>query len=235
MPNVPDIEGFREAQRRLVLNLGNDVTFYFPRELHYASAVYVDPESGEALDPLVSPSAITIPPSVTVKATVVNSFPAGEEQAVAKRAGIVDNSRVWLRIPEETYPSAIISARAFEVHSANYRIERMTFEGIASAVDRLYVEGELVGDISSELSAPVPSGAVVRFTPDLTEKFVAASGQTAFNVSAPYVAGSVSVFLDGMLLAEGASFDYTEGGGTLLTLLFTAMAGQVVIIKYIPL
>jgi len=241
MPEVPDIDGFREAQRRLVQYLGTPVTFHFASTYGYASGVYVDPETGTALDPLQAPSAIVVPPTITANATKINSFPSSEEQGVSQKMGIAENSRVWLRLNEGDYPSGVVGARAFVVHGETFRIDRVTYDGIGSSavasgvpgVDRVYFEGELTESLSTAIGPGIPSGGVIGTTGAIVrEDFNVASGQTAFNTSTAYAAGTPRVYMDGLLQRPGSGEDYTEGGGTLITLEYTPFAGQLVTIIY---
>lgn len=229
MPDLPDIEGFKEAQARLVSYLGNTVLFEFPVTYAYASGVYIDPESGVALDPTVSPTTTVQASAISVQATKVNSIPAIEEDGTSQRAGIIPQGKVWIRIPEGTYPSGILAAATFSVHDQRYIIERFSYDGIASAADRLYVMGELLDDGAGPVVAP--SGGVVGTVGAYTrEQFIATAGQTVFTTSVAFIPGSTWLFVDGV--NQSLVTDYSETPPQTVTITTPAEAGQVIQIRY---
>ena len=146
--NVPDAAGFRDAQERLVAGLGRDVTFNFAVSSSYASGVYVDPQTNLSLDPLATPSAsAAASASVSVRATVVRRVPtAAGNDGVSTPGGVIPQGKCWLRIPEGTYPASLTDAVTFDVGDERFSIQRFVRDGIAGALDRLYVEGELLSD-----------------------------------------------------------------------------------------
>ena len=151
MSNVPDLSGFRDAQERLVDGLGLDVTFHFTDVMTYASGVYLDPETGKPMDPLVSPSA-TAPASaaIVVRATVIRRIPqltrSGQNDGNATAGGIIPTGKAWLRIPEGTYDQDIKMAERVEINNEMFIIERFVEDGIGAQGDRLYVECEMITD-----------------------------------------------------------------------------------------
>lgn len=149
--DTPDLAGFRIAQQDLVNNLGMDVTFNFDPSLGYGSGVYLDPESGEPLDPTITPSAsVTASASFTLKATVIRRVPqltrAGQNDGNATVGGIIPTGKVWLRVPAGTYPDPeIFSATSITIDGETFTIDRFVKDGIGQ-IDRLYVECEMISD-----------------------------------------------------------------------------------------
>lgn len=68
MVDLPDLAGFRDAQERKRLALGEDVIFRWPAVRTYAAGVALNAE-GEPLDPTVDPTDVQ-QPEVTVHAAV---------------------------------------------------------------------------------------------------------------------------------------------------------------------
>jgi hypothetical protein len=66
--DAPDLAGFRDAQERKRLAMGEDVIFRWPEQRAYAAGVALNAE-GEPLDPTVAPTGVN-QPSVTVHAAV---------------------------------------------------------------------------------------------------------------------------------------------------------------------
>lgn len=69
----------------------------------------------------------------------------------------------------------------------------------------------------------------------LKETFAVGSATASVDTSVPYVAGSTLVYLDGLLLKEGVSSavaDYSEAGGTSISLLCPPHDGQTVTVAY---
>lgn len=149
--DFPDLSWYRELQEDLVNNLGLDVTFGFDPTVGYASAVYLDSESGTPLDPTIVPSATTMASaSLTLKATVIRRVPqltrSGQNDGNATVGGIIPTGKAWLRIPGGTYPDPdIFLATSVEINGETFTIERFVEDGIGQ-VDRLYVECELISD-----------------------------------------------------------------------------------------
>lgn len=238
MPNPPDIDGFEDAQERLVSFLGADVMFEYAETPVFASGAYIDPETNKPLDPVISPSAVTYIPVDVVKATPIKDNIRLSQQGLEVRGGLVEEGNIWLRIPEGTYPSAILSAKEFTVYGDKYRIERIFVDGIGADADRLMMEGSLIDptyEVGTIPSGGLGSGITGATGALLKEDFVAGSATTSLNTSVPYFPNSTLVYLDGLLLQEGVSSavaDYNEGGGTLITFFFTPMVGQNITVAY---
>jgi len=151
MADVPDLSGFRSGQEALVAGLGLDVTFHFADVSGYAAGVYVDPETGKPLDPLVSASASgPASAAIVVRATVIRRIPqltrSGQNDGNATVGGIIPTGKAWLRIPDGTYDPDILFAERVEISSEMFLIERFVEDGIGGQVDRLYVECEMLTD-----------------------------------------------------------------------------------------
>jgi hypothetical protein len=57
MPAVPDIAGFRDAQRRLREALGRDAVFHVPLAVTWGADVSLDPQTGRPYDPTIVPES----------------------------------------------------------------------------------------------------------------------------------------------------------------------------------
>lgn len=230
MSFTADIEGFKDAQRRLVAQLGTPVVFTFaPTSYTYGSGVYLDPETGEALDPTATPVSSVVPSAITASATILRSVPAAANEGDAEKAGIIPEGKAWLRIPAGTYNPSILAARECTFHGETFACQRFVVDGIGSAADRLYVELDYS---RGGLSAPAPSGIVTNTGAFVREVFTATAGQTTFTVAVPFSNGSTQVSVDGLVQAPGASNDYVEFTSTQVQMTYALEAGQQVVIFY---
>lgn len=140
--NVPDMAGFREAQRRLVESLGTDVVFMVPGTTAYASGAYVN-DDGIPLDPTIPASSTVGASGITTRATIIRSAATAANAGIATVVGDVPEGKLWLRIPEGTYSAAILDAATVLVDGETYEVQRFTKGSLGNEVDRLYVECEL--------------------------------------------------------------------------------------------
>lgn len=235
MTDLPDIEGFREAQARLVNLLGTDVTFFFAASAYvYASGTAIDPQTGMALDPSIGPVSIESPSPIVARATITKvGLPpkAPSEEGQVQRLGIVPTGDVWLRLPVGHFDTAIYDSRAFSAWGEMYLITRFMFGGLDSEADHVVIRGVLSDGIDMSSIAGV-NAAMVRTGITYQESFIATSGQAVFSTLYPFVAGTTQVFIDGMLQARGADKDYTEGDSSITITDNSMVAGQVVVIAY---
>lgn len=203
---VANLDGFKEAQERLVSNLGVNVTFSFaPQAYVYPSGTYVDPQTGVAIDPRIDPVMVITPSAMVVKATKIRNVPTMANEGDLVKGGIIPAGKMWLRIPEGTYPSAILAAKHVVVHSETFLIERFINDGIGDNADRLYVEAQYD---SGGLSSPAPSGVAPTSGTIIREQFTASAGQMTFSLAVALESGSSQVFLDG--IAQSLTSDYVE-------------------------
>jgi len=232
MTDLPDIEGFKDAQVRLVNSIGDMAVFRFSSaSAYYGSANYQDPYSSEAVDPLAGLSSAIIFSPIQVKCTVIRSDPSSDQGAESFAGGQFQKGHIWLRIPEGTYPSAIMAADRISLRGDRYRIMRFFQDGIASAADRLYVEARLENPVNFNAE---PSGGTLMATGRTRDTFTSNGSASAFSLANFFVNGTTEVYVDGMLQVQGSAFDYEEIAPNQVVMTYQPLYGQLISIMYAP-
>lgn len=235
-PDLPDLAGFREAQVRLVAALGNDCTFYFPASASvWPASTAIDPETNRPLDPMVEPLAMVGPAPVEIRATVVDRLGMGRNYGDLERIGLIPEGAVILRMPVDAadFNEGVVHARQFQTMDQTYRIIRIWMDGVGGTADRMMVVGEMTDGLDPTLFTP-PASETVVVGPNVTETLVATAGQTAFPTSYQFDLGSTEVYLDGIRMAIGPTFDYTESGQAII-FNYALTGGETVIVSYAQL
>lgn len=140
----PDLAGYREAQIRLVSNLGTTVPFFTPTAEVYAPGTPIDPETDRPFDPTVAPLASGFS-SAGVKCGVAIR-PVGlsrrgiEDDVAATALGLIEEGTGILIVPRQDYlDNDLDTATEVEVHGERYEITQSEEDGLADETHRFLV------------------------------------------------------------------------------------------------
>jgi hypothetical protein len=86
----PDVEGFRDAQAKLVEVLGEDVTFIHFEDKVWAPDVQLDPETNEPYDPTTQPVSGGGEVAVTLRVTPIEGGQNDEDETLVGPSGLRD-------------------------------------------------------------------------------------------------------------------------------------------------
>jgi hypothetical protein len=176
---VPDLQGFASAQDEKRSLLGSPITFYWPAVVTYPPGVQVNPENGEAFDPVAASAASATRASASAVCTAffkaVNRGGAANAETAAP-IGFVEKTRLFLNVASadgqvlyglasaNTNPSgAVIQglpsgqtlpggiASEFQFHGNRYQIYAIKDDTIVGGYRRTLVYGAAIGaDASSD-------------------------------------------------------------------------------------
>lgn len=141
MAVTPNYEGFREAQDRLVENLGQSVVLLTPVATLWPVDTKLDPETLRPLDPFATPLAsgfASAAASASVVFRPITTNKAGlESTAEVGPLGIKGSQSVALIMRLVDHPLASGATRA-EVMGTQYLVEEVVLDGIREP-DRVLV------------------------------------------------------------------------------------------------
>ena len=144
LKNGPDMDGWRDAQNRLRVALGQDITFKVPIPAVYAAGVQLDPENGRPYDPTIKPESGGGTTDVIVRVSVVSRpiRAARPEDDVdsGSAAGPMLTPPILLLVGVTDSPT-IQDAVSFVYDGRNFAITDIIADGL-TRVDRYIVYGE---------------------------------------------------------------------------------------------
>lgn len=211
MSDTPDLEAYREAHVRLNEYLGSDVEFFFAASAtEWASASYIDPETGRPLDPWEEPESEIQVASIFARCQLVRETPTANFEGQDLRPGLIQQGEMWLQIPDGTYDPLILRAKSCKVYGETFRITRLAFDGMQSISDVVWMHCELIDALNPEDLVPMTGGAwIASWHQDV---FVSAPGQTTFLTTYEFQSGVTNVYVNGVRMALGVDMDYLESG-----------------------
>lgn len=139
----PDIDGWREAQDRLITSMGVSVEFRTPSPKVYAPNVAVDPETGVPYDPTIVPvSGGEMATDLVVVSPVFRSVrPANPTDPIFQNAaGVMRDENAALIIREMDYP-IVQFATEFTLFEIDYKLTEIIADGLVGR-DRYVAFGE---------------------------------------------------------------------------------------------
>jgi hypothetical protein len=143
IPNGPDIDGWREAQNRLRIALGKDVTFEVPETPVWPDGTQLDRETGLPFDPTIEPVSGGGYTEVTIKVMpVTHPIRPREADNVSpnEAAGLLYEGNMILLTAEADFP-LIEGATRFVLDGRRFGITDIMPDGL-TRVDRYLVYGE---------------------------------------------------------------------------------------------
>lgn len=134
MSAEPNIDGFRDAQRRLREKFGRTVTFFTPGAKQYDPSLpptVFDPETGEPFDPTIEPTASGYASAAIVASRVFKPLTAtrGESSADALGQQSRLNQQVIVDIDDQ---AAVRDAEFYELDGERWSIDDVVTDGIGA-------------------------------------------------------------------------------------------------------
>lgn len=138
----PDLDGWKDAQNRLIDALGNDVEFHVPNAPTYAAGVQLDPESGEPYDPLVVPTSggdyeVVLVHCIVVFKTIRFNF---KDPIFDTPSGLRRGEDVAFLVKPQDMPD-IENANEIVLNDLTYKITEVLPDGLVDT-DRFIIFGE---------------------------------------------------------------------------------------------
>lgn len=136
-PVTPNLAGFKDAQVRLIDELGAEAMFYIPASgaasASFPSGTSVDPESGHPFDPTIVASAAGASGTTASAMVGVIQRPVGlrglQDATRAQIAGAVDESEIVLKLLARDWPR-VQDATRVTVFDTMFNITQKTPDGI---------------------------------------------------------------------------------------------------------
>lgn len=129
MPPLPDMQGFFEAQTRLIRSTGSQVVLMFAVDDVWPPGTKLDPESGEPLDPWAVPISSGYA-SCAVSAAVGRrpANPRLQSKLQFEPVGVGQGDPGQLIIAADDYPAASGDASKAIVQGREMKVENTTFQ-----------------------------------------------------------------------------------------------------------
>lgn len=128
----PDMLGFRDAQRKLRDQFGEDVTFFMAEQLTYPAGTAVDPETGEPYDPTIEPET-TVQDSFTVHCSVAFISQANRDTLEFKTSALGDEERTHVLVIADYGDRDLVNgAVEFTWRGDPFKVEAQKPDGIGS-------------------------------------------------------------------------------------------------------
>lgn len=124
----PDMSGFAEAQSRLRVALGMDVTFRIPQAPVWPAGTQLDPETGEPYDPTVVPTSGGGWDDVIVRAVPIQRpirAGRGDDSVDEGPSGVRYDDNIAVRIDAADQP-VVEPAKRLIAHGVEYAITEIT-------------------------------------------------------------------------------------------------------------
>lgn len=100
----PDVDGFRDAQNKLVEALGEDVSFIILEDKVYAPGVPLDPETGEPFDPIIEPISGGGETAIVLRVVPVEGGLRPNDETQVQPLGLVDTTEPSFIVLSGDYP-----------------------------------------------------------------------------------------------------------------------------------
>ncbi len=123
---TPSNTGFRDAQRKLRAQFGEEITFFGPPIVTWPPDTPIDPQTGEPYDPTIE-AVDNVSQEVRVKCNVV--FTTAGPDVEFSAAGTTERTHVMLIADIDDAP-AISPALEFECRGEGYRVTSQKADGI---------------------------------------------------------------------------------------------------------
>lgn len=130
MDVLPDVAGFREAQKRLRQRLGVDVVFLVPQAPTWPDGTQLDPETGRPYDPFAEPASGGDDQEVTVRCSLVNRALTPLDPTVTTAVGDQDIAEAALIVDEADF-ATVQGARRCRVLARTWRIAELKLDELA--------------------------------------------------------------------------------------------------------
>lgn len=139
----PDLTGYREAQVRLVAELGSDVPFFLPTQTTYPEGAILDPESGTPYDPTVLPSSgftsATVRCGVAIRPIGLSRRGIADEETLSAFGRFEEGEGVLILPIEDFEDNNIDQATECIVYNERYEISQHDEDGLADFNHRAIV------------------------------------------------------------------------------------------------
>lgn len=144
MSEQPDIAGWLDAQDRMRVSTGQDVTFKLRNPPVYAAGVQLDPESGQPFDPTIDPISGGDLTDVVKRVGVIFRPVRGnvKDDESDEAGGAFLSSNVALDVAVADH-AAIQDAVQFVLNGRDYRITDILPDGLTQ-VDRYLAFGQVL-------------------------------------------------------------------------------------------
>lgn len=141
---TPDLTGYREAQVKLIAELGNDVPFFLPTTTTYPAEAVLDPETSLPYDPSVLPTSsgftsASVKCGIAIRPIGLSRRGIADEETLSAFGKFEEGEGVLLVPIADFEENDLADATECEVYNERYEISQHDEDGLANVNHRAIV------------------------------------------------------------------------------------------------